>query len=41
MQQRQSQHTDPQSVISLVVAERLRRATQLCDSITADVLRSK
>src|SRR5882724_5122155 len=36
-QQRQSQHTDPQSVISLVVAERLRRATQLCDSITADV----
>lgn len=36
-QQRQSQHTDPQSVISLVVAERLRRATQLCDAITADV----
>jgi hypothetical protein len=35
-QQRQSQHTDPQSVISFV-AERLRRATQLCDSITADV----
>jgi len=36
-QARQSQHTDPQSVISLVVAERLRRATQLCDTIAADV----
>ncbi|HKW61882.1 MAG TPA: hypothetical protein VJN89_04995 [Candidatus Acidoferrum sp.] len=36
-QQRQSQHADPQSVIPLVVAERLRRATQICDSITADV----
>ena len=36
-QARQSQHADPQSVISLVVAERLRRATQLLDSITADV----
>jgi len=36
-QERQSQHTDPQSVISLVVAERLRRATQLCDAITADI----
>jgi hypothetical protein len=36
-QARQSQHTDPQSVLSLVAAERLRRATQLCDSITADV----
>jgi len=36
-QQRQSQHTDPQSVLSLVVAERVRRATQLCEAITGDV----
>lgn len=36
-QARESQHADPRSVLSLVVAERLRRATQLCEMITADV----
>jgi hypothetical protein len=35
-QARQSQQADPQSVLSLVVAERIRRATQLCDAISAD-----
>ena len=35
-QSRESQHADPQSVLSLVVAERIRRATQLCDAISAD-----
>lgn len=34
-QERQSRHQDPQSVLPLLTAERIRRATQLCDAITA------
>ena len=33
-QERQSQHQDPQSVLPLLTAERIRRATQLCEAIT-------
>jgi len=33
-QERQSQHQDPHTVLSLLNAERIRRATQLCDAIT-------
>lgn len=33
-QERQSQHQDPQTVLPLLTAERIRRATQLCDAIT-------
>jgi hypothetical protein len=33
-QERQSQHQDPQTVLPLLTAERIRRATQLCDDIT-------
>lgn len=35
-QERQSQHHDPQTVLPLLTAERIRRATQLCDSIITD-----
>jgi hypothetical protein len=34
-QERQSRRQDPQSVLPLLTAERIRRATQLCDAITA------
>ena len=34
-QQHQSGRDDPHSVHSLLIAERIRRATQLCDAITA------
>jgi hypothetical protein len=34
-QERQSRQQDPQSVLPLLTAERIRRATQLCDAITA------
>jgi len=34
-QERQSRLEDPQTVIPLLTAERVRRATQLCDAITA------
>lgn len=34
-QERQSRHQDPQSVLPLLTAERIRRATQLCDAIAA------
>ncbi len=35
-QERQSRHHDPHTVLPLLTAERIRRATQLCDAITAD-----
>jgi len=35
-QERKSRQQDPKTVLPLVTAERIRRATQLCDSITAD-----
>ena len=35
-QERQSRQQDPGTVLPLLTAERIRRATQLCDSITAD-----
>jgi hypothetical protein len=35
-QQRQSRHNDAHTVLPLLTAERIRRATQLCDAITAD-----
>ena len=35
-QERQSRQQDPGTVLSLLTAERIRRATQLCDSITGD-----
>ena len=34
-QERQSRHQDPQMVLPLLTAERIRRATQLCEAITA------
>jgi len=34
-QERQSRQEDPQTVLPLLTAERVRRATQLCDAITA------
>jgi hypothetical protein len=34
-QERDSKHQDPQSVIPLLTAESIRRATQLCEAITA------
>ena len=34
-QERQSRREDPQTVLPLLTAERVRRATQLCDAITA------
>jgi hypothetical protein len=34
-QERQSRQQDPQTVLPLLTAERIRRATQLCDAITA------
>jgi hypothetical protein len=34
-QERQSQRQDPHTVLPLLTAERIRRATQLCDAITA------
>ncbi len=34
-QERQSRNQDPHSVLPLLTAERIRRATQLCDAITA------
>jgi hypothetical protein len=33
-QERQSRHQDPHTVLPLLTAERIRRATQLCDAIT-------
>ena len=33
-QERQSRRQDPRTVIPLLTAERIRRATQLCDAIT-------
>jgi len=33
-QERQSRHQDPQAVLPLLTAERIRRATQLCDAIS-------
>ena len=36
-QERQSRHHDPHTVLPLLTAERIRRATQLCDAITAGV----
>jgi len=35
-QERQSRQHDPQTVLPLLTAERIRRATQLCDAITTD-----
>ena len=35
-QERQSRHHDPQTVLPLLTAERIRRATQLCDAIITD-----
>jgi hypothetical protein len=35
-QERQSRQQDPKTVLPLLTAERIRRATQLCDSIAAD-----
>jgi len=35
-QERQSRQHDAQAVLPLLTAERIRRATQLCDAITAD-----
>jgi hypothetical protein len=35
-QERQSHHHNPHTVLPLLTAERIRRATQLCDTITAD-----
>ena len=35
-QERQLRHHDAHTVLPLVIAERIRRATQLCDAITAD-----
>jgi hypothetical protein len=35
-QERQSRQSDPQTVLPLLVAERIRRATQLCEAIAAD-----
>ena len=35
-QERQSRHQDPETVLPLLTAERIRRATQLCDAIVAD-----
>ena len=35
-QQRQSRHNDAHTVLPLLTAERIRRAAQLCDAITAD-----
>jgi hypothetical protein len=35
-QERQSRHHDAHTVLPLLAAERIRRATQLCDAITAD-----
>lgn len=35
-QERQLQNQDPQTVVPLLVAERIRRATQLCDAIISD-----
>jgi len=34
-QERQSRQEDPQTILPLLTAERVRRATQLCDAITA------
>lgn len=34
-QERQSRHQDPLSVLPLLTAERIRRATQLCEAITS------
>jgi len=34
-QERQSRQQDPQTVLPLLTAERIRRATQLCDAIAA------
>jgi hypothetical protein len=34
-QERQSRQQDPRTVLPLLTAERIRRATQLCDAITA------
>jgi hypothetical protein len=36
-QERQSRHQDPQTVLPLLTAEGIRRATQLCDAITAGI----
>jgi len=36
-QERQSRQEDPQTVLPLLTAERVRRATQLCDVISAAV----
>src|SRR5712664_4438200 len=35
-QERQSRQHDPQTVLPLLTAERIRRATQLCEAIAAD-----
>src|SRR5260370_11611320 len=35
-QERQSRQHDPQTVLPLLTAERIRRAAQLCDAITTD-----
>jgi hypothetical protein len=35
-QERQSRHHNAQTVLPLLTAERIRRATQLCEAITAD-----
>jgi hypothetical protein len=35
-QERQSRQHDPDTVLPLLTAERIRRATQLCDAITTD-----
>jgi hypothetical protein len=36
-QERQSRHHDPDTVLPLLVAERIHRATQLCEAITEDL----
>jgi hypothetical protein len=36
-QERQSRHSDAHTVLPLLTAERIRRATQLCDAISAEV----
>ena len=35
-QERQARHHDPHTVLPLLTAERIRRATQLCEAITTD-----
>ena len=40
-QERQAQHRDTATVVPLIVAERVRRATQICATITGDLKNSE